>query len=191
MIPQPAKQQPNVEGEHSRESGAGPTSEGSLHTCIANIGKLVIAVALDLVPNGSGRQRMVGEVSSHPDHPSALAERMSPAGNAACTQLDLRSPARHPPGSPSATQAQHAPAASWSARRSRTRCTCSAGPRTTQVRSKKTRWASSRPPRTAASLKSAYSHIGHDVCDGSWARHSPTPWQMSCSGSATWPRMQE
>ena len=74
MIPQPAKQQPNVEGKHPRESGAGPTSEGSLHTCIANIGKLVIAVALDLVPNGSGRQRMVGEVSSHPDHPSALAE---------------------------------------------------------------------------------------------------------------------
>ena len=56
------------------EAGSGPTSEGSLHICSAHIGKIAIAVALDLVPNGYGGRRVVGVASSHTDHPAALVE---------------------------------------------------------------------------------------------------------------------
>ena len=74
MLLQPARQRKASACEHFLEAASGPTSEGSLHICSAHIGKLATAVALDLVPNGSGRRWVVGVASSHPDHPSALEE---------------------------------------------------------------------------------------------------------------------
>ena len=74
MLLQPARQREASAREHFLEAASGPTSEGSLHICSAHIGKLAIAVALDLVPNGSGGRRVVGVASSHTDHPAALVE---------------------------------------------------------------------------------------------------------------------
>ena len=74
MLLQPARQREASAREHSGKHATTTTCEGSLHTCIANIGKLAIAVALDLVPNGSGGRRVVGVASSHTDHPAALVE---------------------------------------------------------------------------------------------------------------------
>ena len=71
VLLQPARQREASAREHFLEAASGPTSEGSLHICSAHIGKIAIAVALDLEPNGSGGRRVVGVASSHPDHPSA------------------------------------------------------------------------------------------------------------------------
>ena len=55
MLLQPARQREASAREHFLEAASGPTSDmGSLHICSAHIGKIVIAVALDLEPNGSG-----------------------------------------------------------------------------------------------------------------------------------------
>ena len=71
MLLQPARQREASALEHFLEAGSGPTSEGSLHICSAHIGKLATAVALDLVPNGSGRRWVVWVAARHADHTSA------------------------------------------------------------------------------------------------------------------------
>ena len=105
MLLQPARQREASAREHSGKHATATTCEGSLYTCIANIGELAIAVAFDLVPNGSGRRWVVGVASSHPDHPSALEEPLRCSEDGAAHAISSGCASRQTPASSSAQPA--------------------------------------------------------------------------------------